>query len=381
MNNKKIYLQIYFFYVIIYYINKKGRKNMNQILSSGNGNRSRRPHRTGSDILDMKKIIIIFSIIILVFAMIIIIAKIFGMAKERNQKKNINIANLNRPNISVEEKDNKAIINISYDDGLNKVAYWWNEETVNEINMNGSTKVTKTLDIPSGDYNVLHLKATALDNSYNELEQEFKVGDYDPDKPTIDIFEIQQEGEIIVDPNNPEEESVRNENVKLKIIARSNKGMKNIIYHWEKENGEITEEIVTEPDTENQKELITITQAERGKNRLFITATDLEGGVRTKEKVFKGISKPTFEYVVYQTESGNILNIKVKHDSGFKKVIIKINGQEFVYDENNPEYKLSTTNLEMNINIEQGEYSVEVSAYTQEMPSKEFKDDPKYVKI
>ena len=100
---------------------------MNQILSSGNGNRSRRPHRTGSDILDMKKIIIIFSIIILVFAMIIIIAKIFGMAKERNQKKNINIANLNRPNISVEEKDNKAIINISYDDGLNKVAYWWNE--------------------------------------------------------------------------------------------------------------------------------------------------------------------------------------------------------------------------------------------------------------
>ena len=64
-----------------------------------------------------------------------------------------------------------------------------------------------------------------------------------------------------------------------------------------------------------------------------------------------------------------------------KKVIIKINGQEFVYDENNPEYKLSTTNLEMNINIEQGEYSVEVSAYTQEMPSKEFKDDPKYVKI
>ena len=74
-------------------------------------------------------------------------------------------------------------------------------------------------------------------------------------------------------------------------------------------------------------------------------------------------------------------NIKVKHDSGFKKVIIKINGQEFVYDENNPEYKLSTTNLEMNINIEQGEYSVEVSAYTQEMPSKEFKDDPKYVKI
>ena len=295
MNNKKIYLQICFFYVIIYYINKKGRKNMNQILSSGNGNRSRRPHRTGSDILDMKKIIIIFSIIILVFAMIIIIAKIFGMAKERNQKKNINIANLNRPNISVEEKDNKAIINISYDDGLNKVAYWWNEETVNEINMNGSTKVTKTLDIPSGDYNVLHLKATALDNSYNELEQEFKVGDYDPDKPTIDIFEIQQEGEIIVDPNNPEEESVRNENVKLKIIARSNKGMKNIIYHWEKENGEITEEIVTEPDTENQKELITITQAERGKNRLFITATDLEGGVRTKEKVFKGISKPTFE--------------------------------------------------------------------------------------
>ena len=55
VNNKKIYLQICFFYVIIYYINKKGRKNMNQILSSGNGNRSRRPHRTGSDILDMKK--------------------------------------------------------------------------------------------------------------------------------------------------------------------------------------------------------------------------------------------------------------------------------------------------------------------------------------
>lgn len=55
---------------------------MNQILSTEN-NHKQRKNQKNSELLDMRKIMIIFSVLIIVFGLVIAGAKGYGMIKEK----------------------------------------------------------------------------------------------------------------------------------------------------------------------------------------------------------------------------------------------------------------------------------------------------------
>lgn len=319
---------------------------MNQILSTQNNNKHKKSNN--SQMLDMRKIIIIFSVLIAVFALVIVGAKIYGMIKENSKDNDKPVQLLNKPTISIDKAENICTLTISYDEGLDKISYYWNnDEDIKEQSMNGFTEpVTIQTIIPEGDYNVLHVKATGIDGSVNEMNQEFAVQDVqDPNKPKISWYYNEQTR-------------------KIDIIAESEKGIKNLTYKWEGE-----EEVVIENTNENQKELSTTIDAKRGTNEISITATDLEGNTQIKDDIIQGIYAPE---ILVQLVNNKTIVVNINHDMGFKKANINVNGEELIYDENHPQYSSEITNLNTSVDVGPGTVTVKISVYTLEEEDKEY---------
>ena len=179
---------------------------MNQILSTENNYKQKKPKMNNT--LDMRKIMIIFSALIIIFALVIVGAKIAGMIKEKSEEQGGATANLNKPQIDIRQDGNIYTLEVTYDEGLEKVSYWWNEEMVTERPQHGSESFRIQNHIPEGDYNVLHVIATGSDGSTNEITQEFVTESYEVDenKPTIDLYYSET-------------------TAKIDIIARSDKGI------------------------------------------------------------------------------------------------------------------------------------------------------------
>lgn len=320
---------------------------MNQILSTENNQKNKKNKRK-IQTLDMKKIIIIFSVLITVFALVIVFAKVGAMIKANNNNKDNPIQVLNKPTIKIEKTDDVCTLTVSYDEGLDKISYYWNNENdIIEKNMNGSTTpFTTQILIPEGDYNVLYVKATGIDGSINQIEQKFTVQNVqDPNKPQISWF------------YNEEEKTID-------IVAESQKGIKNLTYQWENE-----EKVIVDSTEENQKTLSVTIDAKRGTNKIVITSTDLEENTQIKDALIQGIFNP--EIKVQLVENKTII-VNINHDMGFKKVVININGQEIIYDETHPQYSSEITNINTSQDVNRGKLTVKISVYTLEEPEKEY---------
>lgn len=314
---------------------------MNQILSTQNNNKQKKNNI--SEMLDMKKIIIIFSILVIIFAVVIVSAKGFGLIKEK--AKDVQ-GDLNQPNIEIKIAEGQCVINIKYDEGLDKVSYYWNETTnIKEFSQNGSTEYNKPIDIPEGDYNVLYVTATGVDGSVKEIKQEVIVKEEDKDKPTISWY---------FDENTKE----------IDIVAESEKGLKSLSYQWEDE-----EAVVLESTEENEKRMEVRIEARRGINKITITATDIEGKTQTKQDTVKGTHDPE---IIIQIIENKTLYVSITHDMGFKSVYININGEEMIYDETHPEYSPGVTNINTKVDLEPGTLTVKYSVYTLENETKEY---------
>ena len=316
---------------------------MNQILSTENNYKQKKPKMNNT--LDMRKIMLIFSALIIIFALVIVGAKIVGMIKEKSEEQGG--ANLNKPQIDIRQDGNIYTLEVTYDEGLEKVSYWWNEEMVTERPQHGSESFRIQNHIPEGDYNVLHVIATGSDGSTNEITQEFVTESYEVDenKPIIDLYYSET-------------------TAKIDIVARSDKGIEKLTYKWNDE-----EEIIVNHTTEGQKEIKITIDAKRGINDLYVTATDIEGNTQTKENPIKGIRSPDIKV---ELVNRNTISISISHDMGFKKIVININGQELVYDETNPQYSIETTTLNTSAEVPPGQAHVKIQVYTREQEDKEY---------
>ena len=318
---------------------------MNQILSTENNYKQKKPKMNNT--LDMRKIMIIFSALIIIFALVIVGAKVIGMIKEKSKEQSGVVGNLNKPQIKINQDGNIYTLEVTYDEGLEQVKYWWNEETVIERPQHGSERFQIQNQIPEGDYNVLHVVAIGNDGSTNEVNQEFisESTIIDENKPIIDLFYSET-------------------TAKIDIIARSEIGIDQLTYRWNEE-----EEITIEHTQEGQKEIKITIDAKRGVNDLYITATDVEGNIQTKENVIKGIRSPDIKV---ELVNRNTISISISHDMGFKKIVININGQELIYDETNPQYSIETTTLNTSAEMPPGSVYVKIQVYTLEQEDKEY---------
>ena len=107
---------------------------MNQILSTESSqkkeikkNKNKKSNSGGSGSIAVKKAAIIFSIILILFALVILSVKLVQMAK--NKAQNGKIGMLNKPQITIERVNaDKVNINVSYDEDITKISWWWNED-------------------------------------------------------------------------------------------------------------------------------------------------------------------------------------------------------------------------------------------------------------
>lgn len=270
------------------------------------------------------------------------------MVRQKENGRNTKVEELNKPQIRVTQTEQICTLTIQYDEGLDKISYYWNNETnIIEENLNGMTQpFIKQILRPEGEYNILHIKATGIDGSVNEVHQELElINTQQPDKPKIEWYYNEETSEI-------------------DIIVESEKGINNLTYQWEND-----EEMVVESTEENQKKLAVTIDAKRGTNRITITATDSEGNTQKKETIILGIYKPEFKV---QLINNDTIVVDVSHDKGFKKVIIDINGTELVYDETHPQYSKDITHLDTSVHVEPGTANVKIKVYTLEAEEKEY---------
>lgn len=137
---------------------KENKKNKNKKSSSGN---------SGSVVV--RKAAIIFSIILILFAVVILTVKLVQMGKNNAQKGKIGM--LNKPEISIERVNpDRVNINVSYDESITKISWWWNDD-ISQIQERNYNVKSIVVDIPDGEENVLNVEVIGADGSTNKIEE------------------------------------------------------------------------------------------------------------------------------------------------------------------------------------------------------------------
>ena len=106
-----------------------------------------------------------------------------------------------------------------------------------------------------------------------------------------------------------------------------------------------------------------------GENPITIIAVDVSNNETTKEDVIKGTAEPIIEVV----GADNALKCKISHPTGFEKIIFNLNGTEYVYDKNSPQYVEDNPVFEIKIPMQTGENKLIIEAYSNEGTTKTYK--------
>lgn len=248
---------------------------------------------------DIKKIIIFFAIAIIIFGIVLLGQGSYVMFFKNNDNVDVIGSDYNKqkPQVSIDKKDDTAVISVNHNKPIIEMVYKWNNEQENKINTNNETSITKTIDLPVGT-NKLYVRITDVDNETAEFEKEYVLDGNG--KPTIAL-------------------SVTSDD-KIKITARDEQALKYIIYTWN--NGQETK---IDANLENLKQIEREVEIPLGQNTLKVTATNSNDVTTTKELEVKGIKKP----VVQVQRDGDSLIITAEDEVGMKLVNYTLNGKKY----------------------------------------------------
>lgn len=303
---------------------------MNQILSTANKNN--KPNH----IIDIKKIIIFFCAVIILFGIVLVSAKGYKIYTKSKQGTEVST-----PDVKIEQSGEDLVrIFVSDNIGINKIIYYWNESDKNEIQVNGSKTIEKTIDLINGQ-NILTVEVVDKNGNSTKYTNEFTYYK-DKTKPTIEL-------------------SVLTEEAKVKITVQDETELAYITYKW----GD-SQETKIQANSEDPKKMETKLDIQRGTNKLVITAADTSQNIATKEQPFQGVNEPEID--AYQ--DGGIVYISVTHDMGFKKVEFIINDVTYTYDENYSGYSATQTKLSYTYELIPGENKFIINAYSLENTEK-----------
>lgn len=308
---------------------------MNQILSTEDPNKrkAKAKTKTTNNSEDFKKIVKVFGIVILIFGAVL--AGIYAYKLMNGTKK----TKFAKPEIVLEELNEKATITVKSEAGINKITYYWNDNEQTEKSLNGSSEYSESIEIPKGE-NVLTVKVVDKNDQESETTKEY-LGTKDTEKPVIDIDK--STGYITV-----------KDETELAYVT----------YKWEDEDDDTTVKVEVEPEEgeEIAKEIEIPITPKKGTNILVITAVDAAGNTEVCKKTYKGTTDPEID--VYR--EGEYLYLNIKHELGFKKVEFTVNGQDLVYDENQRTYDATKSELSYKFKLVEGENKVEIVATSNE---------------
>ena len=266
---------------------------MNQILITGE--EIIKKIKKEKNLVDIKKIIIFFSIFIIILGICIIFSGIYSNIKTKQTVE----ANT-KPVVEIEKNDNNysVEIKINHIRGIKEIRYKWNEEEESIINANNRTNILEQIELRGGK-NTLTVTVIDENNQSVTYQKEYEVGNI----PQIEL------------------EAVSN-GIKIKINCESD--IENIKYNWD--NGE--EQIINV----NSKEYEGIVNAPKGQHTLYIVATTTDGVEAKKSQLVVGDTEPTLKikadiingklvFVVDAEDDEQITDIEIILNEGEKQVI------------------------------------------------------------
>lgn len=255
---------------------------MNQILYTETSNKSKGP-------IEIKKIILFFSIAIILFGIILLGQWGYGKYKKERENKINNTV----PSINIEQIESEAIIKVTHDKVIRELVYTLNNGQEKVISGNGNTNMEQKVELNTGN-NLLLVKVIDING-----KEEFKQYNFEVES----LLKI----ELAVVGN------------KIKITAFDTKeGMAYLTYSWNNDT-----ETRVDVKAENPNKIEVEADIPVGLNTLKINAVNKNNVVRTKEQEVKGVKKP--EITAYH--DGEYINITVKDEEGIKTIEHNINGE------------------------------------------------------
>ena len=262
---------------------------------------------------DINSIVKFFCVASIIFGTILVGQGSYAVVKNialANAYKNNQII---RPEVAMDTDNENVTFTITHDKGIEKIKYNWNNGIVNEVTVNGQTRYSKTITLPTGE-NTLYIIVIDAEGIQSEYSETFKYQD-DP---------------LIYDPNNqnmadkvdPTIELTLSEGGKppLRIVARDETKIKYMTYKWgdgEEIRIDATEEYFIEK----------IIEFPEGTNELTVTAVDAAGNKKVEQQTYKTATKPTL--IVEQNQSGDTVKLRAIDNVSMVLVELTANGHLF----------------------------------------------------
>lgn len=292
---------------------------MNQILITGD-EYIKQPKGQGRNVLEIKRIVIFFSITILLFGICLITGSVYAKEKinstvEANAKPVLNV--------NMDEVSNTLALNITHIRGIETVTYRWNNEQENVINGNNQKSIQTIVPLLGGQ-NVLEV---------NIKDENGQTVTYRNTYTSTKIPEIRLE-------------AISNG---IKMIITSEENIDYISYQWDNEAEETIEV--------GEKEYQGTINAPKGQHTLKITAVDVNGNEGTKTQAIVGDEAPTLTIKADRINGKTVFVIDAEDDQEITKVEITLNnGIEQVINVNDKEYHEE-------IEMVEGENKIKVVVY------------------
>lgn len=293
---------------------------MNQILVTGEEENKKIKEKKERKVIDIKKIVIFFSISIIFLGICIICTGVYSKIKIKETM----IASAT-PEVLIERNDdnNTIEVKVSHIKGIKYLTYKWNDEEEVIINGNNQNTINQTIDLIGG-VNTLTVTATDETDKTVTYQKEYTAGNI----PEISLQAVQNG---------------------VKVISSCEDEIEKIIYDWDGQESQTIEV--------NSKNYEGIINTLKGKHTLNIKVINKNGIEATKTQTVIGDTEPSVDVVAELSDNGVEFVINVEDDEKITKIEVTLNDQEKEVIE------VNDIKFNKRIKMEQGENKLLVTAY------------------
>ena len=277
---------------------------MNQILATESTTK-KKTKRSGP--ADIKSVVRVFAIIMIIFGVFMIGTGSYAIYKDNESK---NTAET-KPVITelLNEEGTAVKLTVTHDKEIDRIEYSWNNGEVQTITGNGRRYIEQEIELPGGT-NTLTVRAVDIEGQEISTDKEYTAED---------IINLSVSGS------------------KLQITAENETEIAYMTYRWDEEEEQT---IDINSTTVNQEIDIPM-----GEHNLTVILVDINNETITKEQTVKGVTKPTIDIAIDDTQENYLITIT--DETGLDRIELTFRGeQNTVTIEGNPQeakYKLPLT--------------------------------------
>lgn len=290
---------------------------MNQILMTEDKRKSKKNRSTGP--LEVRSIVMFFSIAIIVFGVFLIGQGSFAIHRESKGRNREDL-----PNLSTERIGDKIIVKVNSRNKIEKLKYSWNnsEETVVPIS---DIYASEEITLPN-ENSILKIVLEDVTGRATKYIKECKIEGLDMVKPVVKV------------------DNLNDNQGGIKIVATDETEIAYITYKID--DGE---EIRINRNENDLKNITYVVKIEAGQENLTVKAVDVSGNVETIKQIMDANEVPELHMV----QLGGVLTVTTKDRDGIKDVTINFNGQEYTSKDINQNELVVPIQLISGVNIVQ----------------------------